>query len=238
MFHGEADESVDWEAGDVIVRVRSQRREGGWARHESGILGRVTLSVGEVRPGDFCCTHIRLTNEQALLGFERTMTHLDGRTITVKRDGTTQPGEVEVMEGEGVSSQNTPSKLGPSIAYAGSRCPPITTCQLETCTSSTALYCRPRFRNRHGRVSPLSLPSRLGLTASQSLRKCLATRLLIVMQPETSSNSDPVCIHTCFIEKVRVKSPPPSEVVPGLRTPEKFKLVSRPRSADPCFQRH
>lgn len=48
VFHGEADESVDWEAGDVIVRVRSQRREGDWARHESGILGRVTLSVGEV----------------------------------------------------------------------------------------------------------------------------------------------------------------------------------------------
>lgn len=56
VFHGEADESTDWEAGDVIVRVRSQRTagdqvqgEGGeWARHESGILGRVVLGVGEV----------------------------------------------------------------------------------------------------------------------------------------------------------------------------------------------
>lgn len=50
MFHGEADESVEWEAGDVIVRVRSRRAEGQgiWARKESGILGRVTLSVAEV----------------------------------------------------------------------------------------------------------------------------------------------------------------------------------------------
>jgi len=39
---------------------------------------------------------------QALLGFERQMKHLDGRIITLGRTGTTQPGEVEVVEGEGV----------------------------------------------------------------------------------------------------------------------------------------
>lgn len=50
MFHGEADENVDWEAGDVIVRVRSRKAErtGVWSRKEGGILGRVTLSVAEV----------------------------------------------------------------------------------------------------------------------------------------------------------------------------------------------
>ena len=50
MFHGEADESVDWEAGDVVVRVRSRKaeREGIWSRKEGGIMGRVTLSVVEV----------------------------------------------------------------------------------------------------------------------------------------------------------------------------------------------
>lgn len=31
------------------------------------------------------------------------MTHLDGRKINIGRTGTTQPGEVEVVEGEGVS---------------------------------------------------------------------------------------------------------------------------------------
>lgn len=89
VFHGEADESVDWEAGDVIVRVKSRRKDGqgSWGRKDGGIIGRITLSVAE-----------------ALLGFERTLTHLDGRAITVGRKGTTQPGEVEVIEGEGMPS--------------------------------------------------------------------------------------------------------------------------------------
>ncbi|WVR03272.1 hypothetical protein IAU60_000263 [Kwoniella sp. DSM 27419] len=87
VFKGEADENVDWEAGDVIVRVRSRKAEGegNWGRKEGGLVGRVTLSVAE-----------------ALLGFERTLTHLDGRSITIGRKGTTQPGEVEVIEGEGM----------------------------------------------------------------------------------------------------------------------------------------
>ena len=50
VFHGEADEGVDWEAGDVMVRVRSRRVEGQgmWARKEGGLVGRVTLSIAEV----------------------------------------------------------------------------------------------------------------------------------------------------------------------------------------------
>jgi DnaJ-related protein SCJ1 len=47
------------------------------------------------------------TDSQALLGFERNLTTLDGRVIPLARGGTTQPGEVEVIEGEGVSCQNT-----------------------------------------------------------------------------------------------------------------------------------
>jgi DnaJ-related protein SCJ1 len=69
-----------------VVRVRSQKKDGGggWGRKENGIVGRITLSVAE-----------------ALLGFERT-------TIPISRRGTTQPNEVEVIEGEGV---------GPSVIY-------------------------------------------------------------------------------------------------------------------------
>ena len=33
----------------------------------------------------------------ALLGFERNVTHMDGRTVTVKRDGVTQTGFVLFM---------------------------------------------------------------------------------------------------------------------------------------------
>ncbi|KAL1408814.1 DnaJ-related protein scj1 [Vanrija albida] len=88
VFSGEADQSPDFDAGDVIVRVRSQAKSNrGWTRKESGLVGRVTLSVAE-----------------ALLGFERNVTSLDGRTIPLGRSGTTQPGEVEVIEGEGMPS--------------------------------------------------------------------------------------------------------------------------------------
>ena len=51
VFHGEADESTEVDAGDVVVRVRSRREEGkgSWGRKNGGIIGRVTLSVAEVR---------------------------------------------------------------------------------------------------------------------------------------------------------------------------------------------
>lgn len=55
VFHGEADESTEWEAGDVVVRVRSRTPEGHgqWSRKNGGLIGRVTLSVAEVRHGPF-----------------------------------------------------------------------------------------------------------------------------------------------------------------------------------------
>lgn len=50
VFSGEADENPDWEAGDVTVSVRSRRQQGqgAFSRHESGLIGRITLSVAEV----------------------------------------------------------------------------------------------------------------------------------------------------------------------------------------------
>ncbi|KAF8734224.1 DnaJ protein, partial [Rhizoctonia solani] len=39
---------------------------------------------------------------RALLGFERNVTHLDGHIVTLKRNGTTQPGHVQTVEGEGM----------------------------------------------------------------------------------------------------------------------------------------
>ena len=39
---------------------------------------------------------------QALLGFERNLTHLDGHVVTLKRSGVTQPGFVQTIKGEGM----------------------------------------------------------------------------------------------------------------------------------------
>ncbi|GHJ84881.1 hypothetical protein NliqN6_1283 [Naganishia liquefaciens] len=88
ILEGEADESPDYEAGDVVLRVRSKQsvgEAGGWRRKDAGLYRREILSVDE-----------------ALLGFERNITHLDGHVVSVKRPGTTQPGYVEVFKGEGM----------------------------------------------------------------------------------------------------------------------------------------
>ena len=48
VFEGEADESPDWEAGDVIVRVRSKKDVGGWRRKEANLYWKETIGVHQV----------------------------------------------------------------------------------------------------------------------------------------------------------------------------------------------
>lgn len=85
VFDGEGDESPDWEAGDVVLRVRSKKEKGAWRRKESSLYWRETIGI-----------------DQALLGFQRNITHLDGHVIEIDRQGVTQPGYVQTMEGEGM----------------------------------------------------------------------------------------------------------------------------------------
>ena len=49
VFEGEADESPDWEAGDVIVRVRSKKEMGGWRRNDANLYWKETIGVDQVR---------------------------------------------------------------------------------------------------------------------------------------------------------------------------------------------
>lgn len=59
---------------------------------------------------DFCSTTYNrqflifpdMSETQALLGFERNLTHLDGHTVTLRREGVTQPGFVQTIPGEGM----------------------------------------------------------------------------------------------------------------------------------------
>ncbi|EJF64934.1 DnaJ-domain-containing protein [Dichomitus squalens LYAD-421 SS1] len=95
VFEGEADESPDWEPGDVVIRIRSKKERGGWRRKESGLYWKETISI-----------------EEALLGFERNLTHLDGHIIELQRHGVTQPGYVQTIKGEGMPIFDTPSEHG------------------------------------------------------------------------------------------------------------------------------
>ncbi|KAH9849717.1 DnaJ-domain-containing protein [Lenzites betulinus] len=91
VFEGESDESPDWEPGDVVIRVRGKKERGGWRRKESGLYWKETISV-----------------EEALLGFERNLTHLDGHIVELARHGVTQPGYVQVIQGEGMPVYESP----------------------------------------------------------------------------------------------------------------------------------
>ena len=48
VFEGEADESPDWDAGDVVIRVKSKREKGSWRRKESSLYWKETIGVDEV----------------------------------------------------------------------------------------------------------------------------------------------------------------------------------------------
>lgn len=49
VYEGEADESPDWEAGDIILKVRSKKDKGGWRRKENSLYWKETIGVDEVR---------------------------------------------------------------------------------------------------------------------------------------------------------------------------------------------
>lgn len=48
MYEGEGDESPDWEAGDVIIKVRSKKEKGGFRRKEGSLYWKETIGVDEV----------------------------------------------------------------------------------------------------------------------------------------------------------------------------------------------
>ncbi|TFK28105.1 DnaJ-domain-containing protein [Coprinopsis marcescibilis] len=100
VFDGEADQSPDWEAGDIVLRVRTKKEKGSFRRKESGLYWKETIGVDE-----------------ALLGFKREIAHLDGRKITLERDGVTQPGFVQVIRGEGMPEFNSAQRGDLFIEY-------------------------------------------------------------------------------------------------------------------------
>lgn len=93
VFEGEGDESPDWEPGDVVLKVRSRKETGGWRRKETSLYWKETIGIDEV--GFFFGLGWSFNIDrsgQALLGFDRNLTHLDGHIVRLVRKGVTQPG--------------------------------------------------------------------------------------------------------------------------------------------------
>lgn len=64
------------------------------------------------RNGDNLYTIQHITLLEALVGFSKTLTHLDGREIKLTREGITQYGYVQTIENEGMPHHENPTQFG------------------------------------------------------------------------------------------------------------------------------
>ncbi|KAG9394209.1 Chaperone DnaJ [Carpediemonas membranifera] len=64
------------------------------------------------RRGDQLHTDLTISLTEALVGFERELPHLAGRTVKVGADGVTVPGAELIVKGEGMPNRRFPSWLG------------------------------------------------------------------------------------------------------------------------------
>lgn len=85
VFEGESDESPDFEAGDIVVKLWSEKSKSGFRRRDSHLYTSMAIGLDE-----------------ALLGFERNITHLDDHVVTIQRHGVTQPGFTEIIKDQGM----------------------------------------------------------------------------------------------------------------------------------------
>ena len=105
---------------------------------------------------------------QALLGFERNITHLDGHVVSVKRPGTTQPGRLQTR-GTHLECSSSMDRLRGSIQRRrrkcvfpfrlwlvlifGGRCQPMAHYRKVTYTWNIRWSCRLLSRTRPEKVS-------------------------------------------------------------------------------------
>ena len=94
VLEQEADEYPDAIAGDIIFTVST--------------MPHPTFD----RQGDNLYTTQHITLLEALVGFEKTLKHLDNSVVTLKRDGVTQYGFVQTIKGAGMPLFDNPSRHG------------------------------------------------------------------------------------------------------------------------------
>jgi DnaJ-class molecular chaperone len=94
VYYSEGDASPSKRAGDLIFVIKT-------APHERFIRDKLHLKTSMV-----------ITLKQALVGFSREITHLDGHVVTVTSDRVIKPGDVQVIKGQGMPSIEDSSKHG------------------------------------------------------------------------------------------------------------------------------
>lgn len=83
--------------GDVVLSLKERKHE---------VFKRVGADLN---------MEVEISLREALLGWERTITHLDGRKITFGHDGVTTPFALLKIEGEGMPHKGDPTNRGSMI---------------------------------------------------------------------------------------------------------------------------
>ena len=94
VFFEEGEPMVDGEPGDLKFKVRT-------AQHASFR-----------RTGDDLMLNATISLLDALVGFTRTVPHLDGHLVTLASTGVTRPGDVQRVPGEGMPLFQHPERRG------------------------------------------------------------------------------------------------------------------------------
>ena len=96
VYENEADESPDWEAGDLIVFIGEKPAEFQDASTDGTFFRR--------KGRDLFWKEVLSLREAWMGGWERHLTHLDGHIVKLSRPRgqVVQPGQVEVVAGEGM----------------------------------------------------------------------------------------------------------------------------------------
>lgn len=96
VFHGEADEYPDIEAGDVVIQVNEEQHDT-FKRRGADLMIEKEISLLE-----------------ALTGIDFVLTHLDGRKIRIKNKPgeVIKPDDIKTVEGHGMPYHKSPYKFG------------------------------------------------------------------------------------------------------------------------------
>ena len=94
VFEMEADESPDLLPGDVVVKIKTQKHPV-FTRH-----------------GDDLSMVIKISLMESLVGFKKTVLHMDDHEVEVTRTAVTPHGHVMTLKNEGMPKHNVPSEVG------------------------------------------------------------------------------------------------------------------------------
>ena len=95
VYRGEAEQSPDRLPGDLIMTIKQKKHDFFKERKGNDLFADMTLNLKE-----------------ALFGYNKKITHLDGREFYVESKKITQPNEERIITGEGMPVHKFPSQKG------------------------------------------------------------------------------------------------------------------------------